>query len=342
MLLYDPGFHWYAATMAGFGIIYNKVVLQRLGLDQPVTWEDLARPEAMSWVGSADPRKSGSVHMAYEIILQAYGWDRGWAIVTALGANVRSFSSTAAQTPKDVTVGEVAFGLTIDSYAWHQVRQAGEDMIGYVMPRDLTVVNGDAIAVLKGAPRRDLAERFLRFVLSPEAQKLWMLRLGEPDGPREFELEKFSVLPGLYGDVMDRSAVRMNPFAWHSDFVYDAVRGSQRWAVVNDLIGTFIIEPHADLARAWVEAHASPDSAAAVGRLTAPPLTEAEVEHLATGGEWRDPGFRNRALASWGAAARARYGEESRVRRAARSVPVLIVAAAGLWAAVYLRRRPAR
>ena len=53
------------------------IVLNRLRFPEPKTWGDLARPELFSWVRSADPRKSGSVHMAYEIILQAHGWERG-------------------------------------------------------------------------------------------------------------------------------------------------------------------------------------------------------------------------------------------------------------------------
>ncbi|MGD8238034.1 MAG: extracellular solute-binding protein, partial [Armatimonadota bacterium] len=73
MPLYDEQFRWYGAALAGFGIIYNKRVLELVGLPTPETWADLARPEFVTWVGSADPRASGSVHMMYEIMLQAYG-----------------------------------------------------------------------------------------------------------------------------------------------------------------------------------------------------------------------------------------------------------------------------
>src|SRR5215471_18334142 len=89
--LYDPDYTWYGATLAGFGIVYNKVVLGLIKKPVISTWEGLASPAAFGWVGSSDPRKSGSIHMVYEIILQAYGWEKGWRIITGLGANVRNF-----------------------------------------------------------------------------------------------------------------------------------------------------------------------------------------------------------------------------------------------------------
>ena len=326
--LRDADSAWYAATMAGFGIIYNKEILRRLDLPEPKTWEDLARSEVFSWVGSADPRKSGSVHMAYEIILQAYGWQRGWGIITALGANVRGFSGYASQTPKDVTLGEVAYGLAIDSYAWHQVREVGEEMIGFVMPADLTVVNGDGIALLKGAPQRELAGRFVDFVLSEEGQKLWMLRPGEADGPRKYELGKFSVRPDLYDKVAGRTAVQVNPFAWQSDFVYDAERGGKRWGLVNDMIGALIIDPHQDLTRAW-------QRSAGRGVESVVPLTEEEAMALLDDGRWKDVEYRNRTMAEWATIARGRYGSDSGWR----NLPALFALVVGGVMYAYLRRK---
>ena len=54
--VYDAQGHWYGACLAGFGIIYNKPVLQYLRLPEPQTWEDLAKPDYCTWVGSGDPR----------------------------------------------------------------------------------------------------------------------------------------------------------------------------------------------------------------------------------------------------------------------------------------------
>ena len=57
----------------------------------------------------------------YEIILQAYGWDEGFALLTRMGANIRSFPKGGSQTPKDVAIGEAACGLAIDMYGLAQI-----------------------------------------------------------------------------------------------------------------------------------------------------------------------------------------------------------------------------
>jgi ABC-type Fe3+ transport system substrate-binding protein len=304
--LYDPGYTWYGATLAGFGIVYNKVVLQLTKLPVITAWEGLASPAVFGWVGSSDPRKSGSVHMAYEIILQAYGWEKGWRIITGLGANVRNFTNTADQVPKDVAIGEVAYGLAIDFYAWAQVNEAGPDKIGFVMPDNLTIINPDCIGILKGAPNRAVAQAFIRFVMSAAGQKLWLWAKGSADGPQRFQLNRFSVLPSLYELSPQSTAVKLNPFSWHSDFVFDDKLASARWAIVDDLIGAMVIDPKELLGQGWRKASADGLTEAEWQRLAAMPVSAAEALDLAKT-EWKDPAFRNQKLNEWSQFARAKY-----------------------------------
>lgn len=305
--LYDPEYTWYGATVAGFGIVYNKVVLQLTNLPVIDTWEGLASPRAFGWVGSSDPRKSGSVHMVYEIILQAYGWEKGWRIITGLGANVRGFTNSASQVPKDVALGEVAYGLAIDFYAWAQVKEAGADKIGFVMPDNLTIITPDAIGILKGAPNRDPARAFIRFVMSEQGQKLWLMAEKAPGGPQRFQLNRFSVIPSLYALPAQHTAVKLNPFSWRSDFSFDPKLSTERWSIVNDLIGALVIDQKQLLTRAWKNAL---DRGALTEqewhRLAAMPISEDEALAIATT-KWKDPEFRNQKLNEWTRFARSKY-----------------------------------
>lgn len=304
--LYDSAYQWYGATLSGFGIVYNRRVLEILNLPVPQTWADLGAPELFSWVGSGDPRKSGSVHMAYELILQAYGWEKGWEVMTALGANVRNFGQGGSYAPKEVAVGEVAYGLSIDFYAWAQVEEVGDEYIGFVMPDNLTIVNPDGIAILKGAPNLEVAQAFLEFVMSDAGQKLWFLKKGSPGGPVHKQLNRFTVLPDLYTRYRDEAAVTLNPFEWHSDLIYDAERGSGRWRVLNDLIGVMIIDSHRALQAAWKDAMKDGVSAEERRALAAVPVSEGEALILAQ--TWGDAEVRNRTIAAWTDFARDKYG----------------------------------
>jgi ABC-type Fe3+ transport system substrate-binding protein len=330
--LYDPDFTWYAAAMAGFGIMYNKHVLRRLHLPVPQTWADLADPVVFSWVGSADPRKSGSVHMAYEIILQAYGWKQGWEIITGMCANVRGFNAYGAQIPKDVAVGEVAYGMTIDSYAWAQVNTYGAENIGFVMPGDLTVVNGDAVAILKNPPHLHAAQAFVDFVLSEAGQKIWILDKGDPEGPQEFVLSKFSVLPHLYEKIKGRTAMQMNPFEWKSRFLYDQIKGSERWTVVNDLMGSLIIEPHNHLKKFQKNALAANQTA----KFLEVPVSEDSLRRVLHSGKWQDTAYRNQQIKSWAERARTHYGASG--QNLVQNAPLLLLVIFGIWMFIFLRK----
>jgi len=311
--IYDREKRWFGTCLSGFGIIYNRKVLEFLGLPEPRDWEDLARPEFFTWVGSGDPRSSGSVHMAYEIILQAYGWERGWATIVRMGGNIRNFSRSGGQVPRDTALGEVACGMAIDVYAWRQIARAGGERMGFCLPEGLTVVNPDGIGILKGAPNRDLAERFVEFVLSEAGQKLWVLKVGAPGGPRQFELDRLPVIPGFARRFGDQAAVSFDPFTWKGGFAYDSAKGPIRWTILNDLIGAAIIDTHDDLVAAWRAIKDRPDDPR-LRELVRPPLSEEELLRLARE-RWADPQFRARTRAAWAAQARERY------RRIARGGP---------------------
>lgn len=284
--LYDKKRQWYAAALSTFGILYNKEVIRRADLIHVNEWRDLANPQLKSWIGAADPRKSGSIHLMYEAILQSYGWDEGWRILFGIGFNARNFSNTASQVVKDVASGEVAYGLAIDSYAFETIRRYGDDALGFLVPVNRSPVTGDAIAILRGAPNREVAEGFVSFVLSDTAQKIFYLKKGVPGGPVRFELAKLSVVPALYSTETKSVSRLDNPFSQLSDFRYDATKAARRWTIVNDLIGAWIVDNRDRLAGASQES---------VTTLPVP-LSESRAADLAEGNYSRE---RSRLIRDW-------------------------------------------
>ena len=299
--VYDSEYQWYGTALSSFGIMYNEDLRQRLGLPEVKTWKDLTRPELIGRVGAADPRESGSAHMMYEIILQGYGWEKGFALITQLGANVRMFPAASSRIPRDVTSGQIIYGMAIDFYAYGEIAVVGADAIGYIVPPDAAVVGPDSIAILKGAPNLETAQQFIEFVLSDEGQKLWMLPNTDPEGPKEFELNRYSVIPLLY-DELGKRCVVSNPFQLNlTPIRYDAEKGGKRWDIVSDLIGALVIDPHKDLVDAWKTINKSRDvekQEAAIRKLVELPITEEEAMQIAQN-EWKKPDYRNTKLKEW-------------------------------------------
>ncbi|MEW6357549.1 MAG: ABC transporter substrate-binding protein [Planctomycetota bacterium] len=296
---YDPAYQWYGAAISGFGIIYNKKYQRQAKLPAPETWEDLTRPELFGKVSMADPRKSGVAHTLCEIILQAYGWEKGFEVLMKMSGNCKMIVDASSRVPGDVALGEVIYGPTIDFYAWAQIAIEGAETIGFVLPRGLTVINADAMGILKGAPNLELAEAFLRFVLSEDGQKLLILPKGVPGGPKERTIGRISVIPDLMTKYADQCVARITAADLKAGIEYDSEKASLRQGILNDLLGAILVDTHDDLAKAW--------GAVVVGKvkeedkikaLVSVPVSEVELMKLAAE-KWGDESFRNKTIAEW-------------------------------------------
>jgi len=298
--VFDPGHRWFGVTLSGFGILYNRPLIRRLGLPEPASWEDLARPAYFSWVGSGDPRSSGSVHMCYEIILQSYGFEKGWPVIARICANVRGFGEAGGTVPREVAAGDIAAGLVIDQYAQTVIQAVGDESLALVLPLQQTVISPDAIAMLKGARHPGLARLFVEYTLSPEGQRL----LYQPAGTngQQHTLYRMPVVRSLY---QDPAAPKPDPYAFPAGPAYDNDLATRRWTLLNDLMGTWLIDAHADLRAAWKAILARGATSGQVAALGAPPMTEKELEALAR--TWNDPRRRHEIMQAWALAARARY-----------------------------------
>ncbi len=316
--LYDAQGRWFGPMVSSFGILVNREVLRRIGEPEPTAWTDLARPSMRGWVNAADPRLTGSIHMVYEIILQGEGWDPGFRTLARLGANAHSFSRDSGTLTRSVSIGEVAAAGTVDVQALGAVNRAPQ-MMNFVLPKN-TVINADAVAVLLGAPRKELARAFVEYTLSDAGQKLFLLRPGEPGGPRKYALARLSVVEKLYEEYPPeaRAVGAANPFAQRSESPYRANVSNRRWDALNDLFGAVIVDAHDDLAAAWKALQESrlpdADKQRLEEELFRPPVTEQELEAHAKRIIEQGPRSRSAQVNQWGEEARARY---RRIRRAA-------------------------
>jgi ABC-type Fe3+ transport system substrate-binding protein len=238
--------------------------------------------------------------MCYEIILQAYGLTNGWDLIARICANVRNFGEAGGTGPRDVAAGEVAAGLVIDQYAQTVIDAVGGDLLVFVLPRNATVIGPDAIGLLRGAPQPELARRFLDYVFSADGQRL-LCRPAGREG-QQYALYRLPVLPAVYHEPY---APATRPYSYAGSFVYDDKLGSRRWNIVNDMIGTCLIEAHAELARAWkriIVEDCPADKMRQLGRL---PASMEEIEALS--GRWKDARFRLETTRRWAREAQERY-----------------------------------
>ncbi|MBU1221890.1 extracellular solute-binding protein [Myxococcota bacterium] len=288
--------YWYGSALSGFGIICNRKVLDFNKIPEPRSWQDLGRREFLSWVGSGDPRQSGSTHMLFEIILQSLGWEKGWQILMEMAGNTRYFSRHGSMVSADTALGEIACGITIDYYALSVIKTSPRHL-AFILPEDATVINPDPISMLADAPHRELAEKFMEFVLG-EGQYLRIRPKGHPQGPVKKETPVMPIAKKIYYEDGPRT-IPANPYEYKSSFRYHSKLGSVRWNLLNDLLGSAFLDNHALVVKAWKRRLAGKISDADWKRVCTPPVTESELGELSKNLHRQSKSFRTDLRLKW-------------------------------------------
>ncbi len=161
---------------------------------------------------TADLKKTSQ----YQAALDA-GWKQGMRQLLLIAANARYFTDSSAQPPNDVAAGDAAAGMAIDFYGRVTEETVGSDRQTFIVPRAATAITPDPIAILYGTHGKqlELAQHFVEFLLSPEGQRLWILKPGQPGGPRNRALRRSPI----------RQSVYANRAGWADDLDYFAAAG---------------------------------------------------------------------------------------------------------------------
>ncbi len=277
--LYSRDLRWVGTALSSFGIVYNRDVVKYLGLSDPTTWADLADPRYQGWVALADPAHSGSVMVTYDTILRRLGWRPGWKTLRRVFANARYFTDGAAKVPVDVSAGEAAAGMCIDFYGRYQSGAIADGRrVGYVDPPFMTAITADPISILRGAPHKALANQFVIWTLSKDAQGLWQRRVGVPGGPVRYELRRLPVRRDMYTPrEMALWRDQVNPFTIAKPLPADMPSFN---AIVPTLSHAIAIDILPDLKQAWAAINRQTDAARKERMLALFDALPPELQHV--------------------------------------------------------------
>jgi iron(III) transport system substrate-binding protein len=292
--LKDKPPYWIGTALSGFGITYNRDVLRYLKLPDPTTWADLADPKYANWVIAADPTRSTSAKQAFMAIVERAmvdatdrhesedaGWAKGMGMVRLICSNARMFTDGSSTVPGYIASGDGAAGMTIDYYGRTQVEAVGGDRLGYVQPVGATVINPDPIALVKGAPHREVALHFIEFVLSPAGQMLWDKRAGTVGGPKVTNLRRLPIMPSIYkttSDLVDTD----DPFTSSGGFNKSQAREDPTFNILGELIQASCINCLDELRDTRQQILVSPRAKELEAKLAVFPFDQAEASRRKT------------------------------------------------------------
>ncbi len=176
MPLKDPKGFWTGTMLEPYGIVYNEgLVTRRLRATPPKTWEDLlSNPKFKGQIAQCTPDNSSSSHATYEVILQKYGWEKGWEWLSKLGAYTGQFVAKSGDVPAVVAKGEYALGFAVPSYMAFENFLHGGD-VRFIAPPG-AYVTPEPISIIKNCKNPNAAKAFIEFLLTDEGQRLFIDR----------------------------------------------------------------------------------------------------------------------------------------------------------------------
>ncbi len=352
--IYDPTGRYYGACLATFGIAASVDRLADLQLPQPRQWADLGEPAYFQHLTLADPTKSGAVVTTMERIIQqtmdtehwhlniahdqkteeiehqmalVSGWAKGLNLIKRLVANSRALTDSASKPTRDTVRGDCVASMAIDfqakaEAAWSAEESGGSPRLVFAVPAGGTSVSPDPIALLRGAPQRALMIDFIRFVLSPDGQRLWSYRRGVPGGPLRYELHRMPVRADVY-TPMDRERMSHpedDPYAIAKTFTYHADWTGRIYGLIGPVVKATMLDARSELTAAWRAIIAAGGPARvpeAWQAFTWTPFTYDEAPAMTT--RLKDgPAVALPLIRSWNEQAIARYREAERLARAGR------------------------
>ncbi len=195
-------------TLSGSGcLILNNELMKELGIEVK-GYADLLQPELKGKIASGDPTKSSSAWAELTNMLLVMGDEpydeKAWEYVEKFVAQLDGIQlDSSSAIYKGVANGEYAVGVSYEDPCV-KILTDGAD-VTVVYPEEGTVWLPAAVAIVKGAPHEDAAQKFVDFLISEQIQTVYAgqttravnssLPLGNPN------MKPFSEINVAYEDI---------------------------------------------------------------------------------------------------------------------------------------------
>ncbi len=152
------------------GFVVNPQVLERRGLPEPKRWADLGDPRYKGLIAMPDPNTSGTGYTILATLVQIYGEEQAFRLLAKIHRNVAQYTRSGAAPGQLAGRGDVAIAIL---FAHDGVKFAKEGFpLKVYFPLEGTGYEIGGLSLVKGAPNREAAIRFIEWALTPEAQAI--------------------------------------------------------------------------------------------------------------------------------------------------------------------------
>jgi putative spermidine/putrescine transport system substrate-binding protein len=162
------------------------------------SWEGLWNPALKGMIASPDFDPSHVIAVAAKLSGgAASNWQVGQAKLKALEPNYKAFYTNDANSQQMFATGETPAQVVLSMNAYY-IRDQGVP-VQFVIPKEGAVLGVDAMGVMKGTTKADLAYKFLNIALEPAVQaEIAELKKGSPVVDNARLKPETAALPGVF------------------------------------------------------------------------------------------------------------------------------------------------
>ncbi|MEA4943059.1 MAG: ABC transporter substrate-binding protein [Propionicimonas sp.] len=168
----DPDGWWTGVYVGALGLCSNTEVLSELGVEQPMSWEDLLNSKLKGQIMMAHPATSGTAYTALwtQVVLKG-GEDQGLEYMKKLNSNILQYSKTGSAPGEAAARGEVAVGI-IFTHDCVKYREEGAKSLVVTHPSDGAGYEIGGVAMIAKNQNPTAAKAYIDWALTAEAQDI--------------------------------------------------------------------------------------------------------------------------------------------------------------------------
>ncbi len=176
----DADWYWSGIYAGPLAFESNMNMLERYGLDQPMSWQDLLDPGFEGQLQMANPGSSGTAYNVLATMVQILGEDQAFDYLRRLDSNIAQYTRSGSAPGRNAAIGEITVAI---GYAHDGVRLISE---GYPLelsfPSEGTGYEIASISMIANGPAEEqaAAERLFDWALGERAAALYATKFVVP------------------------------------------------------------------------------------------------------------------------------------------------------------------
>lgn len=196
----DPDNYWIGLYVGPLAFATNRNRAKELGINPPVSWADLLKPEYKGLIRMANPNTSGTAYNVITTLINIYKKDEAKAFeyLKKLDANINMYTKSGSAPGKDCAIGETAIAI---GYLHDLVKLQKEGApIVITLPREGSGYEIAAMSLIRGGKQLLEAKKLYNWILSEKAQTIiasWYVIPLSPKAPKNkmvYKLEDVNLI----------------------------------------------------------------------------------------------------------------------------------------------------